>query len=49
MDFHVVYAIIDGTDCNVNSVHAEDVDSEDLDVEGEVGEGDGSHCDVVAD
>ena len=48
MDLHVIDAVIDGTDCDIDSVQAEDGDPEDLHIEGEVGEGDGSHRYVVA-
>ena len=46
---HVINIIIDGTDREIDGVHAVYFHPEDLHVEGEVGEGDGPHCDVVAD
>ena len=45
----MINIVVDGTDRDVDGVHAEYFHPEDLHVEGEVGEGDGPHRDVVAD
>ena len=45
----MINIVVDGTDRDVDGVHAENLHPEDLHVEGKVGEGDGPHRDVVAD